>query len=140
MQFASQDFWGLGLVAHSVLVLAVVWCPLVAIAVSGLNFHRHNLVFFCELQDSSSNYNFKLIVFHFVGSIRMISLGKTGECRNALSPSLLLGMMLPGMDLPSLHFLPPILSLLLPEREVDLICLGLHIYLIMGVLHSCPRI
>lgn len=65
-------FLGLRLRAQEVLVLAVVWCPLAATASSVLHFHGHDLVFFCEFQHSSSNYNFKLIVFHFVCLLGMI--------------------------------------------------------------------
>lgn len=100
-----------------------------------------NLVFFRELQDSSSNYNFKLIIFHFVCLVGMISLWKIRECRNPFSFSLLLGMVLLDMALPA-----PFTSYLLlfpysyQKGNPMLYFLYLCIYLIMDVLHRYPSV
>lgn len=102
MQFSSQDFWALG--AENQI------CPHPSCGLMPPSGHRliwfkypwAQLVSFGKLQHGSSSDNFWLVVSHFVGLIRMISLGESWECRNPRSPSLLLEMVLPGMALPSL--------------------------------------
>lgn len=58
-------------------IQAVVWCPLVAIASFGLNFHGFNLVYFGKLQNSSGDNLW--LVSHFVGPTGTISLGEIWE-------------------------------------------------------------
>lgn len=133
----QPDFLAFGWARKSILVLAVVWCPLVATP-SCLNFHEHDSVSFGELQDSSSSYNFWLVVSLFVGLIGVIR-RNLGVWENTLCPSLLVEMVLPDMLCPLLQFLSPILLSHLSEREAN-VCLDLCLHLIVGVLHSCLSI
>lgn len=112
--------------ATFVLVLSVVWCTVMAISSTGLNFHRH-----IQFPLVSSKTAAAIIIY---GQLSLSIWGhgqnspeKSGSWRSHFFPSLLVETVLPGMALPSAS-LPISQSFFTPTKKESQ-CMFRFVYL-----------